>query len=100
MPESKHTSGPWKHGELDDTTVYIWAYPDKGDDYGCLIAEVKSDDLSSAKEHAANVRLIAAAPDLLAALETLLNATNDIKDLDGCPERFLAKVAITRARGK
>jgi hypothetical protein len=45
----------------------------------------------------ARKNLILAAPDLLAALKTLLNATDDLAGLAGCSERAIAKAAIAKA---
>ncbi len=59
----KHTPGPWYRGEVDNS-IYIW---EEGGDGG-FIAEVSSED-TDAETLVANARLIAAAPELLEALE-------------------------------
>lgn len=67
MTEHKHTRGPWRTGPVDDTII-------KGAD-GSIIANVDGDynqpDTWPIME--ANARLIAAAPDLLAALEAVVD---------------------------
>jgi hypothetical protein len=74
MSESKHTPGPWEVSIGDDYGITAEAYPKeyshsfKSDDLGYLLALVgnRAEDFGKA-----NARLIAAAPDLLAALEAL-----------------------------
>ena len=64
MKEKKHTPGSWKtqpHISLDRLEIR--------DADGRRIAECAMDFPMSAKTHDANARLIAAAPELLAALE-------------------------------
>jgi hypothetical protein len=66
MKEKKHTPGPWKtqtHISLDRLEIR--------DADGRRIAECAMDFPMSAKTHDANARLIAAAPELLAALESI-----------------------------
>jgi hypothetical protein len=77
MSEQKHTAGPWCYG------LGYRVRPDRGLDAqgrevgGPTIAEVNADAdrcCPAPAEIEANGRLIAAAPDLLAALEELVNA--------------------------
>lgn len=73
MSKSKHTEGPWKASYNRKFGNYqIWA----GDFW---IANTKCE--ACPVDHEANALLIAAGPDLLAALEMLLNRTaNPITD--------------------
>lgn len=71
---SKHTPGPWKVRTLDDSLGTI----DTSDDTTSIAQAFDlsfQDRIAGSPERKANARLIAAAPDLLAALEDLL----------GCP---------------
>jgi hypothetical protein len=92
MSEAIHTPGPWtvefksfgrgviQAGEIRDARDNVVTHIGVTDESGI-----------------ADARLIAAAPELLAALEKLLNATNDIESLSGCSERDLASKAIAKA---
>ncbi len=106
---SKHTKGPWEACGWrlwGGGTIYCRVRPAGQEDgpttliANCWGREADPDDfLRPDAESEANARLIAAAPDLLAALETLLNATNDVDGLRGCSERDLAAKAIAKAKG-
>ena len=65
---SKHTAGPWwvstSNGER------IWAH-----DGSILVAETQLSNMNTMFERKANARLIASAPELLKALEELLEST-------------------------
>lgn len=74
--DTGHTPGPWREGRDGNLRVYG---PDGQGDASGLIAEVF--------KGRANVRLIAAAPDLLAALKQLMKAYESV--LPG-----LAKIAV------
>ena len=65
----KSTPGPWKTGHDGDERLWI------GPDYDELaVAHVDWDCLAARANSRANAKLISAAPDLLDALEALLNA--------------------------
>lgn len=92
MSESKHTPGPWAVGKRDSALI-LYHDPELG----------TSDQVAHAcrimREWEANARLVAAAPDLLAALESLLaHVTLDV----GLPEHeatiIKARRAIARAK--
>ncbi len=104
---SEHTPGPWKHE--------IWDYPSAtpprkeleivtDNDLLATIAWDEGRDNPYTIKHDeafANARLIAAAPELLEALELLMSARDD----DGaiCPSGIVVaqvKSAIAKARGK
>ena len=74
----KHTAGPWKTGSLMSQVV-VW--PDGWNAPLCIADCGTKRAPESVEEKCANARLIAAAPDLLAALE----AARD--ELDSC-DRF------------
>lgn len=90
---SKHTPGPW-HVESADSdganvvAIAQVAWCGTNGSYGRDASQT-----ISAKEAKANARLIAAAPDLLEALEELLYARTDKAEQ-------MAHVAITKAKGK
>ena len=94
---NKHTPGPWHvqgdHGKLwietsgnDDTIAEVHRRAAKGSVYSC-------------KEASANAKLIAAAPDLLEALEDSLTALNIVYP-NGSPVLNAAYAAIAKARGE
>lgn len=71
---SKHTPGPWRFNKRDEMDVAIWGsdgFTICGDVY--VIADVSFPEKNDAYGHEeANARLIAAAPDLLEALEAAI----------------------------
>lgn len=104
---TKHTPGPWhintagssSRGEpFKITEIYVYA-PDTQDDTA-ICADVIDPVTQEPSE--ANARLIAAAPDLLAALVNLLNDTQHAEHPDcddgPCPVRE-ARAAIQKATG-
>lgn len=58
------------------------------------------DETVSEQDLAANARLIAAAPDLLAALEDMLNLTLDEDDIAVSSRIIKARAAIAKAKGE
>lgn len=87
---SKHTPGPWKAGFRSVTA------PETEDDLALNVRIIGGNP----KVDRANARLIAAAPDLLAALEeTLAAAVLWIDDARGCtPEELMSHEWYVRAR--
>jgi hypothetical protein len=85
---SKHTPGPW----VEDCAII------SSDGY--IIAETVH---ASAVEEAANLRLIAAAPDLLAALELLAKSTSmagtPMADVDMFEVAAIVNAALAKAVG-
>lgn len=98
---NKHTPGPWRV-EIEDGIPVIWAHPNS---YDIAIVAVDwepvrhqgPEDIDNGTK-AANARLIAAAPDLLAALEMLLNETN--AGTWDCLPADKARAAIAKAKGE
>ena len=98
MTETKHTPGPWKARKgFHADTIEIF-HPDKSVKppfYPCEIATIASDrDTAKAK---ANARLIAAAPELLEALQAFVKYADDVND--DSPELDRARSAIAKATG-
>jgi hypothetical protein len=93
---SKHTIGPWAvEHPFGEPGVYVTtAYPDRSGPLICRLV-----DQAQTPEGAANARLIAAAPDLLAALEAVTSDHDGMVLLnDGIADKVRA--AIARATGK
>lgn len=102
MSENKHTPGPWKMGKRKDGSWWISLGDFKTGPHfqGDVTVEVTDADAA----------LIAAAPDLLAALDGLL--ADDLEPVDGfgphveaCARRkaaafAAARAAIAKARGQ
>jgi hypothetical protein len=63
-----------------------------------MIADIPTDVWISVEEQKANAHLIAAAPDLLAALETLVRVHDTGQSDFGCLE--IARAAIAKAKGE
>jgi hypothetical protein len=95
---SAHTPGPWSIWNFSDDPRHVAVGPDAGglavadvvacNAHGCYTAETES-------RGQANARLIAAAPDLLVALQDLLSATEET--YDNRHERQAALDAIIKA---
>jgi hypothetical protein len=64
---AKHTPGPWSIGPVDDTVVNHLGLDGVRRDIAAIAGDYNDPDLWPVME--ANARLIAAAPDLLKALE-------------------------------
>lgn len=86
-----HTPGPWAVGLREDQTIFT--------ENLLRVATVEC----PRKEWKANARLIAAAPDLLEALEMVRDADNDraADKMETIPDVARAKIdrAIAKARG-
>ena len=76
--KAKHTPGPWRIQDEYDGTLPIDGWSEQAEE-SCEICRVSLDMLDE-QERAANAALIAAAPELLAALETLINLQDGIDD--------------------
>ena len=102
---SKHTQGPWKVYEANRDTMHIGTVstePDAGWKYEtiCHLYEDVADNYDTNNEFKlfdnaeANALLIAAAPDLLAALQSMLEGNHNQQDV-----REAARAAIAKATG-
>jgi hypothetical protein len=81
MTQSKHTPGPWRYQESSDAYTHIVR---AGENY--FICQLPQDTSGKAE---ANARLIAAAPDLLAALQAFFDSGKDVVKAGGCaPTRW------------
>ena len=98
---SKHTPGPWK--AVQHPREHKWAWTIEGaDGVGQIIARMGL--VNDAQAVAANARLIAAAPELLAALYAASEWLNDM----GCEHEepdltcvvCLVNIAIDKAEGR
>ena len=98
MTQISHTHGPWQHD-----TGFIVAPDPTGRFPDIYIAEVAVDDdedrIAPDAEHGANGDLLAAAPELLAALEAFL-AIDSWEDETIAPRALVeaARSAVARAR--
>ena len=82
---AEHTKGPWRIGHQYKSTLGGNGYTVLADLAVGVVAitEVESVTTCVHPQNEANARLIAAAPDLLAALEAMLN---DYRS-EGCPDK-------------
>ncbi|MEO0796641.1 MAG: hypothetical protein AAFX93_15840 [Verrucomicrobiota bacterium] len=97
--KTKHTPGPWEFGRIRDVKFPEWYIGSSAADVAQI--SILMDASRTDQEHIANARLIAAAPDLLEALECLL--------ADTCQEGYYsqadsdsvinAKAAIAKVKG-
>ena len=90
---SKHTPGPWSINDWPQATTDI-AIGAVGTP---MIAKVSLRDVSI-NEQKANARLIAAAPELLEALNTWL-AQYSAEEYEDCPEVVQTRAAIAKSTG-
>lgn len=90
---NKHTSGPWYHGNLNGN-FYVCK------DVGNLFYDIARVD-NWPEETEANARLIASAPELLAALETVVRMIGPYAGQGRMDtEISAARAAIAKARGE
>lgn len=97
---TEHTPGPWNSASLDQDSDHIEVFAGISD--GDQVAVVKGYGLATGKhyEAIANARLIAAAPDLLAALDALIAAIYEGKYVDPYSDVYRdALNAIAKATG-
>jgi hypothetical protein len=90
---NKHTPGPWQYVFEGGTTAFITEV-----DGSTIICIRTTENTTAHKNLAANVRLIAAAPELLEALEALLNYEN-LGAYERADVRQQARAAIAKATG-
>lgn len=103
---SAHTPGPWK---VEDDGREVVVYAVEG---SCRVASIELDNLDDRSHALRDARLIAAAPDLLAACRLLLDSERSLGDLcaGGCRPGInqhtqgcavaVASAAIAKAEGK
>jgi hypothetical protein len=90
MSENSHTPGPWGIC-TNDWGFVVHTENDDGD----IIADLQPDDVSM-EQCAANARLIAAAPEMLATLEWLYSFKAEMS----INETIRVLVVIQKARGE
>ena len=98
---SKHTLGPWKASEGYPSDIWHVDMPSRG--YSVVVSRAEDDWDMAIDEVQANAQLIAAAPELLAALEAMLDPTHrcgeDCVMSEPCPIGEQARAAIAKAKG-
>ena len=100
MREKKWTPGPWMIAGKEETTVYSLG-PMGTTVFWCGI-QAAGKESASEEECKANARLIAAAPDLVEALEGLARMHRERFGLDGAydTEIRVAEDALAKAYGE
>ena len=94
---AKHTPGPW---EAVGNLVRSPMVQPQGLSKGVQIAECRDAYfLSHTEESKANARLIAAAPELLEALQEMVSLVEMVIPFDG-PQQRKARAAIAKATGE
>ena len=89
----EHTKGPWEVDELKSGNLFI-----QGNSRDYTVAQVLKNHYVDDEIHKANAKLIAASPDMLEALEGMLQAyEGDAGDTDS-PACIKARAAIEQAR--
>ncbi|KOQ21815.1 hypothetical protein ABW38_26545 [Achromobacter xylosoxidans] len=92
---TNHTPGPWSTHLVDSTVVVIPRRP-----FPQQISTLGHSEVADEQDYA-NARLIAAAPELLEALEWALRAMEARNPLWAEGERFIAaRAAIAKAKGE
>lgn len=89
---AKHTPGPWGHGNSDKPVSLMAVCFGDGAGGGTIVRFPTTGEISF-NETMANARLIAAAPELLAALIRMTRANPQGADMDA------ARSAIAKATG-
>ena len=100
--QPKWTQGPWPIKPTGDFKRIVIGDGLVDGPGGYEVAEVYSDDCDR-DEAMANAHLIAAAPDLYAALEELADLMDAVRAGDYTPDSFTcqpAQIALAKARGE
>lgn len=101
MGEGNHTPGPWRIDEPNDWGIEIVGRPTWGCERNGVKGEwdvAKLERLDCDEETMANARLIAAAPDLLEALQVFVHGFELDQNFFGA-EMEKARAAIAKAGG-
>ena len=99
MTTNNHTPGPWRKV---DVRGHLRVYGKSPEEPLCVFFMGETDDWQGFKNANANATLIAAAPDLLAALDTLVKSLVDADEeglIEHAAEIIQARAAIAKARG-
>lgn len=97
-----HTPGPWAvHANVRDSRTDA-ARIDAGDTLVATVSTLPTKTTAAWHEAHANARLLAAAPDMLEALQSLVRAVEQFTSAValGWPELEQAKAAIAKATGE
>ena len=96
-----HTPGPWYADKLQDRTAFNIFMPGY-DSAGAQVFHCSNATACMGPQVEANARLIAAAPDLLAALRTLVDYFGPHPDVDNGLDEALtaARAALSAATGE
>lgn len=103
---SAHTRGPWKVGEVRESSsrkadlVYARIDAERVVGAVAVYSGGKRGVVVSEEEALANARLIAAAPELLEALRLLARAYERVTGRESTPLLAKARAAIAKAEGK
>ena len=101
MTKVKHTPGPWRVGYSDDSgTGEDGFYCVTASDTECVVRSGESFGLGYGIENAADARLIAAAPDMLAALIDIQSAGRDELNDSASEAWQVVAAAISKATGE
>ena len=93
-----HTPGPWVIDDDGEVTLITVPGGDSGVDND--VAEVYGGNGNDPQEQQANARLIAAAPDLLEALQAMNVPDYPLADVPANRKWILAQRAIAKAEGR
>lgn len=96
MSNTKFTPGPWVADTTDPSDVVVWAVPDPSDKFIANIGQRVQQVQVAFDCDIANAHLIAAAPDLYAALEM----AQLWLDVDGRFDMQGINAALAKARGE
>lgn len=100
-----HTPGPWDFdfvsGMKDGYATLLWYFVKRDGDNVSIAADIV--DPITCKPSEANARLIAAAPELLEALQAIVKSLADQDDegiIEHAQQMIDARAAIAKARGQ
>jgi len=102
---SKHTPGPWKIGSEQTDGLGRYAQVQSSEEFGDIVARVcvaHNANHTLNRSGRANARLIAAAPELLEALELILPYLTDGEDAgdEATALAPIVRAAIAKAKGE